>query len=566
MVYFAVMQEFRNLYSTLNRINRKGYKAYKDLEGSYAGEVFDLYIDYVQGDPFAAPSRFSVRVDNTFPEWTFSGKSRRVALCDFLTRMFFFKCRLLAKGNRGSGKSGMINIEQPGQEVLERTSVIVEKDYIEARFVVGLPAYGRKVAADHAREMIDEELTLIVKQSLFFEAVDHLELQDHIYVNEDADVLRKKMVEAGFVAFVSDDAVLPRASGIDQRPLTGAIAFQSPQSMRIEFQLQHRKVTGMAIPQGVTLIVGGGYHGKSTLLSAIERGVYNHIPGDGREFVVADETAIKIRAEDGRYIEKVDISSFINSLPFNKDTVRFSSDNASGSTSQAANTIEALESGATVLMIDEDTSATNFMIRDKRMQLLVPKKREPITPYIDKVQQLYQEYGVSTILVVGGSGSYFEVADKVICMVEYLPFDLTEEAKAIVEEDQEKRVHEGGDVFGRIRERIPKPESIDLFKGHKAKLKAEGVNQIQLGKQRIDLSALDQVVSPAQLNAIADAILLAKKKMGTASLSIILQEVETEITQNGLDILNKRNRGDYAMFRKNELAAALNRLRTFSVK
>lgn len=560
------MQEFRNLYSTLNRINRKGYKAYKDLEGAYTGEIFDLYIDHVQGDPFAAPSRFSVRVDNTFPEWSFAGKSRKTALSDFLTRRFFFKSRLLAKGNRGSGKSGMINIEQPGQELLERTSVIVEKDYIEARFVVGLPAYGRKVAADQAREMIDEELTLIVKQSLFFEAVDHLDLQDHIYVNEDADLLRKKTVEAGFIAFVSDDAILPRASGIDQRPLADAIAFQSPQSMRVEFQLQHRKVTGMAIPQGVTLIVGGGYHGKSTLLSAIERGVYNHIPGDGREFVVADETAMKIRAEDGRYIEKVDISPFINSLPFDKDTVRFSSDNASGSTSQAANTIEALESGSKVLMIDEDTSATNFMIRDKRMQQLVPKNREPITPYIDKVHQLYQDYGVSTILVVGGSGSYFEVADKVICMVEYLPFDLTEEAKAIVAEDQEKRVHEGGDIFGKIRERIPQPDSIDPSKGHKTKLKAEGVNQIQLGRQRIDLSALDQVVSPAQLNAIADAILLAKKRMGKASLKEVLHEIEEAINQNGLDILNKRNRGDYAMFRKNELAAALNRLRTFRVK
>ncbi|MGM0565448.1 MAG: ABC-ATPase domain-containing protein [Bacteroidota bacterium] len=560
------MQEFRNLYSTLNRINRKGYKAYKDLEGAYTGEIFDLYIDHVQGDPFAAPSRFSVRVDNTFPEWSFAGKSRKTALSDFLTRRFFFKSRLLAKGNRGSGKSGMINIEQPGQELLERTSVIVEKDYIEARFVVGLPAYGRKVAAEQAREMIDEELTLIVKQSLFFEAVDHLDLQDHIYVNEDADLLRKKTVEAGFIAFVSDDAILPRASGIDQRPLADAIAFQSPQSMRVEFQLQHRKVTGMAIPQGVTLIVGGGYHGKSTLLSAIERGVYNHIPGDGREFVVADETAMKIRAEDGRYIEKVDISPFINSLPFDKDTVRFSSDNASGSTSQAANTIEALESGSKVLMIDEDTSATNFMIRDKRMQQLVPKNREPITPYIDKVHQLYQDYGVSTILVVGGSGSYFEVADKVICMVEYLPFDLTEEAKAIVAEDQEKRVHEGGDIFGKIRERIPQPDSIDPSKGHKTKLKAEGVNQIQLGRQRIDLSALDQVVSPAQLNAIADAILLAKKRMGKASLKEVLHEIEEAINQNGLDILNKRNRGDYAMFRKNELAAALNRLRTFRVK
>jgi len=560
------MQPFEQLFRTLDRIDGKGYKAYKDIEGSYGGEVLDLYVDHVQGDPFAAPSRFSVRVDNTFPEWAWHNKSRNIALCDFLTRRFFYKTLSLAKGNRGSGKSGMIGIEKPGQEVLERTSVIVTEDFVEARFVVGLPAFGRKVAGRHARDMINEELTLIVKQSLFYEAVDALEMEDHLYVNEDADLLRQKITQAGYVAFVADEAILPRASGIDQRPLQQAVKFKAPESMRQRFELAHRTVTGMAVPQGVTLIVGGGYHGKSTLLDGMERGVYNHIPGDGREFVVAAARAMKIRAEDGRYIEKVDISPFINSLPYGKDTVKFTSENASGSTSQAANTIEALEAGSTLLLIDEDTSATNFMIRDKRMQTLVPKNREPITPYIDKVKQLHKDHGVSTILVVGGSGSYFDVADHVICMVEYEPFDLTSEAKAIAEADEKERVNEGGDMFGKIHRRIPQHDSIDARKGQKIKLKAEGTKGLLVGRHRIDLSAVEQIVSASQLNAIADALLLAQKKMGEADMPGILDWTEQQLQQNGLDVLSPKKRGDFAMFRRYELAAAINRLRSLKIK
>ena len=560
------MESFKELFSTLNRIDGKGYKAYKDIAGAYAGSLFDLYVDYVQGDPFAAPSQMSVRVDNTFPEWAFRNKSRKVAMCDFLTRRFFHSCRKLVKGNRGSGKSGMITIDMPGQEILERTSVIVAPDFVEARFIVGLPAFGRKVAARHAMEMIEQELTQIVKQSLFFEAIDSLLLQDHLFVNEDADLLRKKITDSGYVAFIADEAILPRASGIDQHPMEAAVPFQAPDSMRVTYELNHRKVSGMAVSGGVTLIVGGGYHGKSTLLNAIERGVYNHIPGDGREFVVTNPTAMKIRAEDGRYIEKVDISPFITALPFGKDTTRFSSENASGSTSQAANTIEALEAGSKLLLIDEDTSATNFMIRDKRMQELVPKTHEPITPYIDKVHQLYQEYGVSTIIVVGGSGSYFDMAEKVICMVEYQPQDLTDEAKRIATSDIEKRISEGGEDFGDVTARIPLQHSVDAQKGHKIKVKAEGVDHIIFGRQRIDLSAVEQIVSASQLNAISDAILHARKFMGKKTLAEILEQVENDISGHGLDVLNQRRRGDFAIFRKTELAAAINRLRSLKVR
>lgn len=560
------MRTIEELYNTLEKIDRKGYKAYKDIQGAYQGTDYELFIDHVQGDPFAAPSRLHVRVENTFPLWSFENKSREVALRDLLTRGFHRAARRHVKGNRGSGKSGSIAIDRPGQEVLERTSVLIADDFVEARFTAGLPAFGRKVAGHHAREMIEQELTAIVEDSLFFDAWDESRITEHIYTNEDADALRNQLTAKGLIAFVSDNAVLPRASGVDQRPLKDAVPFRSPESMHYSFSLPHRKVTGMGVPKGINLIVGGGYHGKSTLLNAIERGVYNHIPGDGREFVVTDPEAVKIRAEDGRYIEKVDISPFIKDLPQDKDTRRFSSENASGSTSQAANTIEALEAGASCLLIDEDTSATNFMIRDSRMQQLVPKEREPITPYIDKVRQLYDDYGVSTVLVVGGSGSYFGIADKVICMVAYEPLDLTEKAKQIAGESAETRQQEGGESFGTINSRSPVGKSIDARKGNKVKLKVHGVNAMQLGTENIDLSAVEQIVDSSQLNAVIEAILYARKYMDGSSLREVLDYVEEDIRNNSLDTLNNRKNGALAMFRKTELAAAINRLRTLRVE
>jgi len=375
----------------------------------------------------------------------------------------------------------------------------------------------------------------------------------------------------GLVAFVADGAILPRASGIDLRPLSKGrvVPFESPQSLQQQVKLPNRgAVSGMGIPKGVTLIVGGGYHGKSTLLRALELGVYNHIPGDGRELVVTNPHTMKIRAEDGRRIEKVDISPFIANLPFGQDTTAFSSDDASGSTSQAANIIESLESGAEVLLIDEDTSATNFMIRDHRMQELVSKDREPITPFIDKVCQLYTDLGVSTILVIGGSGDYFDVADSVICMVEYKPHDVTAQSRAIAEKYRAERQPEGGERFGAITERVPLAHSFDASKGKReVKISSKGLQSIAFGTHTIDLGAVEQLVDVSQTRAIGDAIYFATKHMdGRKTIREIVDTVLNSVRGKGLDVLSSRPVGDYAAFRGLELAAAMNRLRTLLVE
>jgi predicted ABC-class ATPase len=461
-------------------------------------------------------------------------------------------------------------MDSPGQEILERTAVLISSDWVEARFVLGLPAFGRRIAAKQAEEMLFSELPRVVEDSLLFKNLSSEDLSQHIETAEDADFMRSQLEPMGLVSFVADEAVLPRASGIDPRPLTKGYVkkFKSPDFLRVRIQRPNAgDITGMGIPKGVTLIVGGGYHGKSTLLNAVETGIDNHIPGDGREWVVTDPEAVKIRAEDGRRIEKVDISPFISDLPLGKDTRSFCTEDASGSTSMAANTIEALEMGASALLIDEDTSATNFMIRDHRMQELVSKDKEPITPFIDKIRQLYQDKNVSTVLVIGGSGDYFDVADCVICMIEYQPHDLTREAALIADKYKAERKTEGGDNFGGFKQRIPLSRSFDPRKGKRpVKIRARGRSTIQFGTHTIDLSSVEQLVDPSQVRAIGDAIHYACKYMdSTQTLNQVIQQVMKDIEEQGLDVLHPNPRGDYAKFRALELAEAINRLRTLNV-
>jgi len=568
------MADLTELRSILHRIDGKGYKAYKDIEGEYRSSEYILIIDHVQGDPFAAPTKVRVRVPQSVARFSadaYGTKSREAALRDFLTRRFADASKRFCRRNRGTGKSGLILVDLPNQQILERTSAFITDEYVEARFAMGLPAFGRKIAGRHAEAMFFDELPHIVRSSLFQKNLDESRLYEHIETAEDADYLRSQLDPMGLVAFVADGAILPRASGVDQRPLTKGrvVAFDAPEELRTKVDLPNRGViTGMGVPKGITLIVGGGYHGKSTLLRALEEGVYSHIPGDGREFVVSNSCSVKIRAEDGRRIEKVDISPFIANLPFGQDTREFSSDDASGSTSQAANIMEYLEAGAQVLLIDEDTSATNFMIRDQRMQELVSKDKEPITPFIDKVRQLYADHGISTILAIGGSGEYFDVADHVVCMVDYKPSDLTQEAYRIAERHTAGRTPEGGERFGLITERVPLGRSFDPSKGRReVKISSKGLHSIAFGTHTIALGAVEQLVDISQTRAIGDAIYYATTFMDESRpLKEIVDAVIRAIEKGGLDVLNRRPVGDYAKFRGLELAAAINRLRTLSVR
>jgi predicted ABC-class ATPase len=418
--------------------------------------------------------------------------------------------------------------------------------------------------------MLLNELPEIAGKSLGIEHINSTALERHIETTEDARHLRSQLDAMGLVAFIGDHAILPRESGTSDKPMSAksAIPFSAPESLKREIDLPRAgKIQGMGIPRGITLITGGGYHGKSTLLNALEVGIYDHVPGDGREICVANPRTVKVRAYSGRSVVKTDISPFIKNLPLGKDTTAFCTANASGSTSQAANIIEAIEVGAEVLLMDEDTCATNFMIRDAKMQQLVDKKDEPITTFIDKVKQLYQEKNISTILVLGGVGDYFDVCDQVVQMVNYRPSDMTARAHEIATRFPAKRSIEDEFYPFRVHERIPLPESIDPRNDYgKFAVYAKEIHRLNFGRQVIDLTDLEQLIELSQTKALGFALEYAKKYMdGATPLGEVVQRVEKDMDENGIDVISDRISGHFARFRGLELAFTLNRLRGFDV-
>lgn len=559
------------LRSQLLTLDGKGYKAYKAIAGCYSFPNFELSIDHVQGDPFATPSRISVRIEANraaFPELLWHNTVRRVALEDFLGRAVKRAIRKHVKGRRGSGGSGEVHISTSGQQVLVRNAVLVTPNIVEARLTLGLPAQGRRAAGREAVAMFFDELPKVVDAALYHGNLDAERTQQHVESVEDQDALRRWLKSEGLVAFVADESILPRASGIDDRPLTSnALAFVAPDTLARTVPLPNAgELRGLGIPQGITLIVGGGFHGKSTLLHALERGVYNHIPGDGRERVATIDNAVKVRAEDSRSIAKVNISPFIDRLPFGRDTVEFSTENASGSTSQAANIIEALECGTELLLIDEDTSATNFMIRDQRMQALVATDKEPITPLIHRVRELYQKHGVSSVIVMGGSGDYFDVADSVIMMDAYEPRDVTQQAKALAKPRPEITTPETpfGGPFSKTSSRRPGPDVLNPARGNRdVKIDAKEIITLLYGEHRIDLSQVEQLIDIGQTRSIGLMIHYFAQHYAESCENLVsgLRQVIADAEQQGLDLFSPYKVGNLALPRLHELAAAINRIR-----
>ncbi|WP_285723939.1 ABC-ATPase domain-containing protein [Psychromicrobium xiongbiense] len=562
------MRDFSTLDQTLNAIDGRGYSSYKQLLGRYnLAPGIELAIDRVQVDPYAPPSLMRIIVNAEtagFPADLLETRVQRIAVSDFLTRRFAQAIHQVMPAASGHHP---ISIGHTGQQVLERTNVLVSTERVEARIAVSLPASGRRIRGREAARLLTEVLPRIASQSLLYTSLDRAALREQVDLLVDQESLRGQLKGAGLVSFVGDGAILPRRSGDSDRPLEeGAVPFQSPESLKVSFEVPSgRQVTGMGIPEGITVIVGGGYHGKSTLLRAIERGVYPHLGSDGREWVITRPDAVTIRAEDGRSVTGVDIAPFINNLPSGSDTRAFSTTNASGSTSQASNLSEALEAGTSALLIDEDTSATNFMIRDHRMRELIPADREPITPFVDRVRPLLTEKGVSTVLVAGGSGAFFDVADHVIAMDSYVPRDVTEQARSIAagETGPDAADAATAHVFNTPTPRVPARQS--LHPAQKTKpAKARSAKVVQYGREDISLEALPQLVDSAQTTAIARALdRLAELCDNQRSVSELVGQITERIDRDGLDALSTHggHPGFMTRPRPQEIAAALNRYR-----
>ena len=565
----------RALPEILKRLDGRGYKAYKELQGTWIYPGFVLEIDHVQGDPYADPSRVTVTVEPevaAYPERAFESTPRALGTAALLARTFASAARRHSS-RRGSGKSGRIRMEDPGQLVLAQTAVRVDRTgAVEARFTVGLPARGRRISGGEAGALLLDDVPAVVRAALLSERYEPSKIEECAAANEDAEALRATLRQRGMVAFVADGARLPRRSGVDDRPLETetVIPFEAPEGLAVNVRLPNAGVvSGMGIPEGVTLIVGGGFHGKSTVLRALQDGVYNHRPGDGRELAVSRSATVKVRAEDGRAVAGVDISDFIDGLPLGRSTGAFSTENASGSTSQAATIVEALEAGAEVLLVDEDTSATNFMIRDRRMQALVPKEGEPITPFVDRVRSLHRDLGVSTVLVLGGSGDYLDVADRVIRMTAYRSEDVSERASEVARVFPTGRAREAETEMTRADARSPAHGSIDASRGRRSSyVRVPDGRTLLLGNESVDLAAVEQLVLRSQIHSLGLALARIAEGLPGDPRTVpeLLDALDTLVTEDGLDALSDRRLGTLSAVRRFEVAAALNRLRTLRVE
>lgn len=558
------MPSLDHLARTLAQLDGGGYPGYRQIAGRWGDDALTLAVDHVQGDPFATPSRVRIVLAaavHQLPPELCSTATRRTALADFLLRRF--AAVVSGRERSGSGRSGELFVDAGDAEILARSGCGFVGDALELRLRVGLPAQGRRILGRQAARLLTEELPAAARR-IAWPHVDQAEARRFVLLAEDHAHVQSQLAARRLVAFVRDGSILPRASGIASAPLRDAIPFESPPSLRVTLStLHHGEVTGLGLPTGVTLITGGGFHGKTTLLEAICRGIDPHVPGDGREWVVTAPDAVKLRSEDGRSVAGVDLRPFITDLPGERDTARFTTEDASGSTSLAAAIMESLELGATALLLDEDSCATNLLIRDARMQALVA--RETITPLIDRVRPLHAEAGVSTVLVVGGSGDYLEVADTVILMEAYRPLEVTARAREVA------AAHPTGRAVLPPRAapsdalvptpRRPQPRSFDPRRGQRAKVRARGLRELQLGEQTIDLGALEQLVDDSQARGIGVLLawLHAHGRAGASLRELCEQAIAATATHGlyGLDPLP-----ELAAVRRHELGAAINRLRS----
>ena len=571
------MNSQKELRELLHRIDHRGYPAYKDTKGAYAFQGYVLSIDHVQGDPFAAPSRVSIHIGGKeagFPPSLFDTREKRIALQDDLLRQFSRAAAEYSFRARGSGKSGLLSVSRPGQEILERSAcqLSTSDGSLVLRMEIGFPANGRTINAGELEKILFDFLPKCVAKTLFYRAHKPERLQKIADLAEDQQYIRGQLKEMGLAAFVANGAILPRETGISKRPMKGAVPFVSPSSMEVVMKLPHAgELKGMGIRKGITLIVGGGYHGKSTLLKAIELGVYNHIMGDGREYVITEDSAMKIRAEDGRSIRGVDISMFINNLPNGRDTTCFVTEDASGSTSQAANVIEAMEAGAGTFLIDEDTSATNFMIRDELMQRVVHREDEPITPFVDRIRELYERFGISTILVAGSSGSYFHKADVILQMDSYQPKEITAAAKKEAE-NFPLTVEQAPECMPPNDKRIASftpAEELQKGRNRRVKIKTTGCDTVTINHDNIDMRYVEQLVDGEQMTALGYLLTEAGRisSDGKKTITQLVDALEEKVQKNGLASICP---GSYlpanlSLPRRQEIFACINRCRSLSV-
>lgn len=531
----------RELHQRFLKINNKPYGIYKSLLGQFFSfGDFTLKFTHIQGDPHASYSKImlSAKIASLgFTEDLYNTKEKEIALSDFLLRQF-------------TKEIENINIVKAHSQIMQRNSLYIENGIVYVLVSVNLPGENRRIEGEKASELLIGTLSDYLTVAMYWNNINKEKCKEHIDCLLNRNFLLSQLEEHNLVAFVPNNAILPRESSVSESPMQDAVPFTSPKELQLSLKLLNgTKIEGMGIPKGISIIVGGGFHGKSTLLHALEDSVYPHVPGDGREFIVIDKTATPVKTEEGRVVNGTDISALVKELPFNNNVESFTTKNASGATSQVANLLEAVELGARTILIDEDASAVNFLIRDLRMRSLIEAKKEPLIPLTDRIKDFVNS-GINFIIVVGACGDYISLANTVIAFNEYKAECLTEKAKGFKTKEpesneiifQNRRI----DTQEFQKELVPnstveKNVKIRVFAG-----------QITIGKLRADLRKFPIFCNTELQRGIAEILHNLIRENPGANLKETLEIFCQKLPKN--------DSNDLILPRVNELGAAFLRL------
>lgn len=538
------MERLKNL---LKGIDGKGFKAYKDLLGDYEHTNFKLEILNIQGDPFASPTMFHMSlslkklgVRDEFYEMKF----KRLAFEDFLLREIY-------SGLENKNLTNEVFITKPQNEIIKRSAIAIKGDNLSIKYYFNLPAKGRNVLGEISYEKIKVLSETIYN---FIKDFDLEKAKIHVELNETIELLREKLKKEKIKTFIGNGSILFRENGVGK-------LFVSPKTLEKEFHLKNGvSVKGMCIKEGVTVVTGGLFHGKSTLLTAIKNGVYNHIAGDGKEFVITDREAVNIVAEAGRTINGVDVSYFVNNNSKNEDMKNYYTENASGLLSQAASVIEAIELGASLLLVDEDSSVTNFMFRDKRLNEFFVEEDE-IKPFVNIVKELHGKLDISTIVTTSSIGDFFYEADEVLLLKDCEVLHITDKVKKYVNENVMEPAYLNTLKYNKGRLNIQ--SVIEEYQGKKLKLKTNGTNTIALGRDEVSLSCENSIVDNGQLNFIGEIIkkIFSRAELHEKTLKEILEIYDQRIEAEGIEAVLGIKNGSLVYARKYEIASIINRIK-----
>lgn len=568
------------------RLDGGPYPAYRDLRGCHRLRGCDLEVLRVQPDPFAGPSRVRLLVpwDGTglpkesaalpggrgaaVPGLVDRDSARAVGLRDFTGRLVG---RWLEAA--GAGGRPAVSIARHGQCILDRSAVLFHPGLLEIRLEVELPARGRRILGCQAARLLLQLPERLIAECLAPGATDPATALRHAQAVEDFAALQAALAEHDWIAFIADGARLARRAGNDDRPLTEApvVEFEAPPELRREVTLPHAgRVAGLALDPGVVLLCGGGFHGKSTLLRALAAAVVPHISGDGRERMAVRADAMSVRAEDGRAVHDADLRPFLHDLPFGRPAHGFSTENASGSTSQAAAILEALQGGSRLLLVDEDTSATNFMIRDELMERLLAARQEPITPFLHRARTLHDGLGASSVLVIGGSGEYFRAADRVLLLDTYRVEDRTEDAREIAA--ARPPLPEDPTAIGLFRVAAdPASRALPSGPPGEPRVRAHDARHLSVDRVSLDLAGVEALREISQARFLAAVLSCHLREQGSSrrgspegapTPADLLDWYRRVWDEGGLDGFESGPRGDFAAVRPLDLLAAVNRLRS----